>query len=411
MSGRQALLQRRQIDERLERRAGLALGRDRAVELAVGVIASADHRLDRARGIERHQRPLLDAELGALRVELVGQRPLGLSLHLGIDRGRHHDVVVDRADRVVERVHDIVGDVVDRACALVVDHLRRVGERRLGHRLGDVALLGHRGDDLGGALVGALEVAVGREPGRRLHQPGEQRGFRQGHEARALAEIFLRRRLDPIGARAEVDAVEIEFEDLILRIPALEPQRQDRLLDLARQRALLGQEQVLRQLLGQRRAALDAAPADHVAHEGARDAEGIDADMVVEPPVLDRHESLRQIGRQVDQPDGGAAGVAAIGDERAVVGQDGDVRRPLGHRELIDRRQLARVVDDERNRRDHAPHREHGAPVDEAAKPGAASPAGPRGRSRRGFLAPATGSAGGRRGRREDRRRRSRRAN
>ena len=89
---------------------------------------------------------------------------------------------------------------------------------------------------------------------------------------------------------------------------------------------------------------------DHVAHEGARDADRIDAEMLVEPPVLDRHERLGQIGRQVDQPDRGAAGVAAIGDERAVVGEDGDVGRPLGHRELIDRRQLARVIGDERDR-------------------------------------------------------------
>ena len=255
------------------------------------------------------------------------------------------------------------------------------------------------------------EVAVGRELGRRLHQPREQRGFRQGHEARALAEIFLRRRLDPIGARTEVDAVEIELEDLILRIPALEPQRQDRLLDLARQRALLGQEQVLRQLLGQRRAALDAAPPDHVAHERARDADGIDADMVVEPPVLDRHESLRQIGRQVDQPDRGAAGVAPIGDERAVVGQDGDVRRPLGHRELIDRRQLARVVDDERNRRDQRP-------TPTARRPNRRSAPARSGVSCRSAQRIATRiswsggwSAGGRRGRREGRPRRSRRAN
>ena len=43
----------------------------------------------------------------------------------------------------------------------------------------------------------------------------------------------------------------------------------------------------------------------------------------------------------------GAAGVAAIGDQRAVVGEDGDVGRPLGHRELIDRRQLAGVIGEE----------------------------------------------------------------
>ena len=211
------------------------------------------------------------------------------------------------------------------------------------------------------------EVAVGRKLGRRFHEPGEHRGFRQRHEPRALAEIFLRRRFDPIRARAEIDAVQIEFEDLVLRVAALEPKRQDRLLDLARQRALLGQKQILGELLGQRRAALYAAPAGHVAQKRARHADRIDAVMVVESPVLDGHERLGQIGRQVDEPDRRAACVATIGDERAVVGEDGDIGRPLGHRELIDRRQLARVIGEKPAEEDGAPNREHDAPIDQVA--------------------------------------------
>ena len=56
--GGQAAFERRKINERLERRAGLALGRDRAVELAFGIIAAADQRVDRAIGIERDERAL-----------------------------------------------------------------------------------------------------------------------------------------------------------------------------------------------------------------------------------------------------------------------------------------------------------------------------------------------------------------
>ena len=47
-----------------------------------------------------------------------------------------------------------------------------------------------------------------------------------------MAEIFLRRRLDAVGAGAEIDAVEVELEDLVLGVFMLEPQRQNRLLDL-----------------------------------------------------------------------------------------------------------------------------------------------------------------------------------
>ena len=65
--GGQSVLERGQIDEGLERGAGLPLGGDRAVELALAVIASADHGAHRAVRRHRHQRALADAALVALR--------------------------------------------------------------------------------------------------------------------------------------------------------------------------------------------------------------------------------------------------------------------------------------------------------------------------------------------------------
>ena len=50
--GRQAVLQRGEIDEGLERRARLAARGDGAVELALGVVAPADQRAHRA--VRRH---------------------------------------------------------------------------------------------------------------------------------------------------------------------------------------------------------------------------------------------------------------------------------------------------------------------------------------------------------------------
>ena len=146
-----------------------------------------------------------------------------------------------------------------------------MGKRERRHRLGDIALLGHRGDHLGRAFGGGAGIAVGRELRRRLHQAGEHRGLLQRDLPRAVAEIFLRGGLDPVGAGAEIDAVQVEFEDLILGIFVLEPEREDRFLNLARQRALLRQKQVLGELLGDRRAALDPAAMEDVAKSGARD--------------------------------------------------------------------------------------------------------------------------------------------
>ena len=45
----------------------------------------------------------------------------------------------------------------------------------------------------------------------------------------AVAEEFPRGGVDPVGAAAEIDAVEIELEDLVLAELALEREREDRL--------------------------------------------------------------------------------------------------------------------------------------------------------------------------------------
>jgi hypothetical protein len=175
-----------------------------------------------------------------------------------------------------------------------------------------------------------------------------------------VAEISPCRRLDPIGARAEIDAVEVELENLVLRILALEPESEDRFLDLARESPLLGEEEVLGELLGEHRAALDGRARGRVAGQRAQDREGIDAEMGIEAAVLDGNEGLGHEARQIIDLHRGSAGVAAIGEKRPVLGEDGDIRRPLRHRELVDRRKLCRVIDDDRSGRDRAPDPEGG---------------------------------------------------
>ena len=68
---------------------------------------------------------------------------------------------------------------------------------------------------------------------RRLEQPGQQRRLGQRDEARRLAEIAARGGLDPVGAAAEIDAIEIELEDLLLGEALLQPHRIDHLFELA----------------------------------------------------------------------------------------------------------------------------------------------------------------------------------
>ena len=155
-------------------------------------------------------------------------------------------------------------------------------------------------------------IAARRQPRRRFDQAREHRRLGDLHLAGGFAEIALRRGFDAIGAGAEIDAVEIELEDFWLLLNLRSSQtRQHHLLHLAQERALLGQEQVLGELLGDGRAALRDAAVQDVGHRGAREPDRIDAVVAVEAAVLDRDERLRQIGRQLLERHVGAAHFAA----------------------------------------------------------------------------------------------------
>jgi hypothetical protein len=157
-----------QIDERLERRARLPLGGDRAVILALGVISATDHGAHRAIRAHRHQRALADAEFHALGGEFVDHGGLGYRLQLRIDRGFNHDALLDLADQVVEHFADPVGDIVDGAGADGFHRDRGMGDRGLRLGVADEFGVRHgREHDLG-ALFGAFRIAVRREPRWRL---------------------------------------------------------------------------------------------------------------------------------------------------------------------------------------------------------------------------------------------------
>ena len=232
--GRHAVFERGQIDERLERGAGLALGRDGAVELALGVVLAADQRAHGA--VRRHgdERAFADAELCAALRQRLDERLLGRILQVRIDRGVDDDVGPDVADEIVDRIHHPVGDVVGRAGADLGFRLRRMGDRLPRGVGADHGLLAHVGDDEFRPALGAVGIARRREPRRRFHQARQHGGFGERQLPRRFAEIALRGGFHPVGAGAEIDAIEIEFEDLLLGEFVLEPEGQQHFLQLAR---------------------------------------------------------------------------------------------------------------------------------------------------------------------------------
>jgi len=144
-----------------------------------------------------------------------------------------------------------------------------------------------------------------------------------------LAEIIFGRRRHPEIARAHIDAVVIHFEDLVLGVVAVEPDRQERLLDLAVERPLRRQEQVLGELLGDGGTALQARIALRIRNHGAQRAPDVDAEMIVEAPVLRGERRLDEIVRQLVERIGIVSPYAALADLVAVFVEerDGEVFR------------------------------------------------------------------------------------
>src|SRR6185437_766858 len=128
---------------------------------------------------------------------------------------------------------------------------------------------------------------------------------------------------DAVSAQPEIDLVEIEFEDLVLRISALDTECEQRLLDLARDRKLVSQQKVFCHLLGDRRGALRTPAASvvlDIEHYRAGNAIGVETAVLVEVLILGRDKGMDdelwyRLDRQIEAP---FAGV--FGEERPVGG-------------------------------------------------------------------------------------------
>ena len=192
-------------------------------------------------------------------------------------------------------------------------------------------------------------VIVGRFGKRR-----EISRFRHRQFVHRLVEIEKRSGGDAVGAHAEIDFVEVEFEDALLGEGALDLHRQQRFLDFARERQLVGEQEVLGDLLGDGGGTLRPAAAAvllYVERGGARDAGEVDAAVLVEILVLGRDEGVgdelgHRLDRNIEPP------LARIfGEQRAVGGVHPRHYRGLIVLQLGIVRQRLRVVPQQAGRR------------------------------------------------------------
>ncbi len=244
-----------------------------------------------------------------------------------------------------------------------VGEAHALARRGCGLILGDEAGVDHIGEDLLGPRGSAFPVARRAKLGRRFEQTGDDRRFVEGDLAGGLAEIAMRRSIDAIGAGAEIDAVEIDLEQLLLGEFVLEPECELHLLDLAPEGPLGREEEILGELLRDGAAALDDMAGTHVDDGGAEQTEEIDAEMAVEAPILRGDDRVGQIFRHVAHADGVAKEIAVGGQQSAVARYQGDARSPLGVRQIASLRQGQGEIAEEGAERDDTPDRENDPPA------------------------------------------------
>ena len=132
----------------------------------------------------------------------------------------------------------------------------------------------------------------------------------------AVAEVGAHGGLDPVGAVAEVDRVQVLREDLLLRPLALEVVSERGLAELLEHGAVaLCGQRVLHELLRDGRAALGGAALQDVLDERARDAGVVHSLVAVEAAVLDRDHRVLDVRRDLVLADKDAVLVAGeLGD-------------------------------------------------------------------------------------------------
>ena len=156
-------------------------------------------------------------------------------------------------------------------------------------------------------------------------------------------EVGTGRGLDPVGTLAEVDLVQVLGEDLVLRPLTLEVIGERRLSQLLEHGpALLCAKGVLDELLGDGGGALLRARVEDVLDHRPRDPLVVDAVMLVEALVLDRHRGLLHRRSDVVGADQDAAAIVGEGRDPGAVDVVED--RVLGVGELgavLELRQVA----------------------------------------------------------------------
>src|SRR5581483_11730311 len=268
-----------------------------AVELVVLVVEAADHGPHGPVGLHGDQRAGVALAAARARVaQVVDHGILRRLLHAEVDRrARRQHVIPAPLAEPLGLLECPVQEPVGAVGRPGVDDLGRVEARSLHLPGAHVAGLDQVGEDIIGAGAGCGQVHVRCELGRGLEEAGQHGSLGEIDLAHGLAEIELGGCLHAVGAATEIGAVEVELEDLALGEARLEQEGEEHLLELALQRPLGGQEQILGELLGDGGPALHHLVGARVLQHRAQGADEIDAEVVEEAPVLGGERRLDEV--------------------------------------------------------------------------------------------------------------------
>ena len=136
--------------------------------------------------------------------------------------------------------------------------------------------------------------------------------------AHVLAEVGLRGLAESVdgkaAALAQVDLVGVHLEDLLFIEAMFELESDDDLDELPFEALLRREKEVLRQLHGQRRAALLFVAGGQVANPGLHQPPIVHAAVLKEAPIFNGQHGLHQVRRNLvvsEQPPLGAVGIVA----------------------------------------------------------------------------------------------------
>ncbi len=259
---------------------------------------------------------------------------LRLLLHGGDERGAHlpvwRIVVVELRPKLLAEI--VLG--VPRAASVQPggrEDARRRGAGLLFGLRGDETLRAHARKHDMAALKSAIVVGPRPQPRRHANQTGDECRLGQRQFGGALAEDVARHGLDAIDRSAEVDAVEVQLQNLRLGQTLFDHHRENSLFAFSQKIARSRQKKRAGELLRERAAAFLEAPGTHIARDGAPDGDRVDAQMAVEAVIFDGDNRVAEIGGNAVQRN-----IAAMLLER----KPRSAVRPVEHRLTDAARQL-----------------------------------------------------------------------